>query len=112
MGIEITYHTTKICKTINSEKLLVQTYGPAIARKLIMRLNQIRSSDSLGMMVAQHIGRCHSLSGRRDGQYAFDLEHPFRLIVEPVYENRAAKAAQDISQVKTIKIMEVTDYHG
>mgnify|MGYP003584953787 FL=1 len=112
MGIEITYHTKKIAKTFSSKKLLVQEYGPAIARKVTMRLDNIRASDSLGMMVAQRIGRCHPLSGQRDGQYAFDLEHPYRLIVEPVYDSPADKAAKNITQVKIIEIMEVTDYHG
>ena len=112
VSIEILYSTKKIAKTFSTEKLLVKTYGPAIARKLTLRLNQIRASDSLGMMVAQHIGRCHALRGQRDGQYAFDLEHPFRLIVEPVYSDPSTKAAKDITQVKIIEIMEVTDYHG
>ena len=111
MGIEILYHK-KLAKIINSNKLLVQTYGPAMARKITMRLDQIRASDSLGMMVAQRIGRCHPLTGQRDGQYAFDLEHPFRLIAEPVYNNPEDKAAKNITQVKIIEIMEVTDYHG
>lgn len=30
------------------------------------------------MMIACHIGRCHTLKGNRKNQYAVDLVHPYR----------------------------------
>ena len=31
-------------------------------------------------MIQFRIGRCHALKGNRKGQYAVDLEHPYRLV--------------------------------
>jgi len=108
----IKYGSKKLEKVLLDEKLLVRTFGPANARKIVRRLNEIDAASSLGVMVAQRIGRCHPLTGDRDGQYAFDVEHPLRLIVVPIYNSRAAAEAKDLYRVKAVKVVEVTDYHG
>jgi len=112
VGIKIQYENKKIEKVLNVSNLLVRTFGPINARKIVRRLNEISASDSLGMMLVQRIGRCHPLSGDRAGQYAFDVEQPLRLIVVPVYDSPAAEEAKDLYSVTTIKVVEVTDYHG
>ena len=33
------------------------------------------------MMIACHIGRCHTLKGNRKNQYAVDLVHPYRWVL-------------------------------
>lgn len=52
------------------------------------------------MMIQYHIGRCHALHVDRDGEYAVDLVHPYRLVFE--------KHGEDI-QIAYIK--EIVDYH-
>ncbi|MEN6565792.1 MAG: hypothetical protein ABFC57_05785 [Veillonellales bacterium] len=108
----IKYSNKTIEKVLNNDKLLIRTFGVSNARKIILRLNQIKAASSLGTMLTQRVGRCHPLSGDRMGQFAFDVEQPYRLIVMPKYDNKAAEQAKDLSQIKTIIIMEVTDYHG
>ena len=51
-------------------------------------------------MIENHIGRCHRLQGNRSGQYAVDLEHPYRLIFSVNGE-----------QIQIAKIEEIADYH-
>ena len=51
-------------------------------------------------MVQFHIGRCHPLKGNRQGQYAMDLVHPYRLVFEKT---------GDIIQIANV--MEIVDYH-
>jgi proteic killer suppression protein len=58
------------------------------------------AADSVDFLLAHKIGRCHLLQGGRDGQYAMDLGHPFRLIFEPYNENLCV-----------VKIIEIVDYH-
>ena len=47
-----------------------------------MRIDEISVADTVEMMIKFHIGRCHSLSNNRNGQYAVDLIHPYRLVFE------------------------------
>lgn len=108
----IKYRDKKFEKLLNDDKLLIRSFGVSNARKIILRLNQIKAASSLGAMLTQRVGRCHPLSADRQGQFAFDVEQPYRLIVMPEYDNKTAGQAEDLSQVKTIIIMEVTDYHG
>ena len=111
-ALYIKYGDRKLEKLLNDDKLLIRAFGVSNARKIILRLNQIKAASSLGAILTQRVGRCHPLSGDRMGQFAFDVEQPYRLIVMPKYDNKAAEQAKDLSQVKTIIVMEVTDYHG
>ena len=51
-------------------------------------------------MQKYRIGRCHQLSMNREGQYAVDLVHPYRLIFEKVDAG-----------IQVVMIIEITDYH-
>ncbi|MGN1344479.1 MAG: hypothetical protein ACI4U3_07855 [Traorella sp.] len=53
-----------------------------MAKKIQMRIDQIKASDSIEQMIQFHIGRCHLLKGNRKNQYAVDLVHPQRLVFE------------------------------
>ena len=51
-------------------------------------------------MINFSIGRCHQLNGNREGQYALDLVHPYRLIFVKIDD-----------QIQIVKIIEIVDYH-
>ena len=84
-------------------------YGAVNARKIVQRLNQIEAAESLGMLVQYRIGRCHPLTGDRQGQFALDVEQPLRLIIEPILECGAEW--EDWPSIRKIRVLEVTDYH-
>lgn len=65
-----------------------------------MRIDQIRASETVEEMIRYRIGRCHPLKGSRDGQYAVDLVHPYRLVFEKQGE-----------VIQIAHIMEIVDYH-
>ena len=46
------------------------------------------------------IGRCHSLIGKRKGQYAMDLTHPYRLVF-----------IKEDDFTVSVRIEEIVDYH-
>ena len=48
-----------------------------MARKIQQRIDELTAADSVEMMIQYHIGRCHSLTGNREGQYALDLVQPY-----------------------------------
>ena len=99
---EITYKSKKLEKVCEDKKTAVKTYGPDMARKIKIRINEIRSSDSIEEMIQFQIGRCHALLGNRLGEYAVDLVQPFRLIFEK---------DKDTGALKIVKIIEIIDYH-
>lgn len=88
----------KICTNLtNAEKY----YGDKMAEKIQLRIDQIKSADSVEILLQYHIGRCHSLTGSRNNQYAMDLVHPYRLIFTVDKSNC----------VQVAEIIEIVDYH-
>lgn len=59
-------------------------------------------------------GRYHELTGNRKGQWACDLDHPYRLIFEP--QEKPIPADKDGKyiwlEIKGVEIIEVSNYHG
>lgn len=81
-------------------KIADRTYGNEMSQKIQMRIDEIRAVDTVEEMIQYRIGRCHSLSNNRKGQYAVDLVHPYRLVFE-----------KHGSEVQIAHIMEIVDYH-
>ena len=96
----ITYKNKKIQKICTNFSKALCTYGYDIAQKIHMRINEISAAPNIEVMIQFHIGRCHQLNGSRNGQYAVDLVHPYRLIFQ--VQNKTVQIAN---------IIEVIDYH-
>lgn len=93
--MKVTFRNRKLGELINNQRKLIRKYGPQNARLIIQRLNELSAADSLETMVKYKIGRCHPLKGDLKGKYALDLDHPDRLIIQPVIRD-------DIDGVKWI----------
>lgn len=74
-------------------------YGDKMAVKIHQRIEQIEAAESIETLVHYSIGRCHPLSGNRQGQYAMDLVHPHRLVF--VEKNTNIE----------IQVISIEDYH-
>lgn len=98
--MEITYKNRRIEKVCTDIKVSDKTYGNEMSNKIQMRIDQITAAETVEEMIQYHIGRCHSLTSNRKGQYAVDLVHPYRLIFEKHGE-----------QIQIAHIMEIVDYH-
>ena len=111
--MEISFVDKKLGKACNNQRLLVKTHGSVRARKLQQRLNDLQAADTLAVM--RHLpGRCHELTGDRAGQFALDLDHPYRLIFEPDHNPvpRKEDGGIDWTVVTAVCIIAVEDYHG
>lgn len=75
---------------------------------------ELKAADTLADISALPPARCHQLSGDRAGQFAVDVQHPFRLIFEPADDPvpRKEDGGIDLTRVRAIRILEVTDNHG
>ncbi|MCI9047802.1 MAG: plasmid maintenance system killer protein [Hungatella sp.] len=98
--MDITYKNRKIEKICTDARTAVKTYGREMADKIHMRIDEIAAADTVEMMIQFHIGRCHSLSQNRNGQYAVDLVHPYRLVFE-----------KNGNEIQIANILEIVDYH-
>jgi proteic killer suppression protein len=110
--MEINYKTKKLAKLLNSSKLIEKYYGRVMAKKIHLRLKTIKFAKNL-KEVMKLPGRHHALTGDRKGQFACDLEHPYRLIYEP--DNDPLPFDENnmliYSKVTIVEIIEITDYH-
>ena len=71
-----------------------------MAELIHLRIDQLNSAETVEEMINFSIGRCHQLNGNREGQYALDLVHPYRLIFVKIDD-----------QIQIVKIIEIVDYH-
>lgn len=98
--MDIEYKTNKLERVCTNAKEAQKTYGSDMAEKIHQRIDEIGAADSVEFMVENKIGRCHPLKNNREGQYAVDLVHPYRMIFVKLNE-----------ELKIVKIEEIGDYH-
>lgn len=87
----------KICER---RDIATRKYGAETAKKIHACIDSIEAASEISILVKYRIHRCHALKGNRLGQYAMDLEHPYRLIFIP-------KDDKTVS----VRIEEIIDYH-
>ena len=93
--------------------LVFENNALGLREKLKRRLDDIKAADN--MQVLQTLpGRLHALRADRKGQWAMDLDHPKRLIIEPLGDplpyNRDGWLY--LKLVTTVQIVGMEDYHG
>lgn len=110
--MDILFKSKKFAKEFNTEELLARGRGSKMAKKIKIRLTQLRAVEKLEDMCNQP-GRCHELKGNKAGQLSLDLDHPYRLIFEPTDNPPAIKedGGIDWKKVKKVMILGVEDTH-
>lgn len=98
--MHITYKNKQIEKVCTDAKAADRAYGNKMAEKIHMRIDEISAADTVEMMIQFRIGRCHSLTNNRKGQFAVDLVHPYRLVFE-----------KHGDEIQVAHILEIVDYH-
>ena len=100
--MNIVFGTNKIKKACNNAN-----------GKLKRRLDDIRAAENMEVLMTLP-GRCHPLKANKKGQWAIDLEHPYRLVFEPLEDPLpiSKDGWLDLKLITTVKLIEVEDYHG
>ncbi|MBI9032418.1 hypothetical protein JEZ13_10540 [bacterium] len=93
-------------KIINNKNKMVRNYGHTNAKKIIQRYNELTNIPNLELMIKFKVGRCHNLTGNLKGKFALDLEHPLRMIIEPIPHNY-----KELKDIIAVKIVSLEDYH-
>lgn len=112
--MDILFREQKLAKMCSNESLLIRKYGPACAKLIKRRLDELRTAENLEVLRFFPQMRCHELKGNREGTLAVDLEHPYRLVFEPANEPTPRKPDNglDWKRVTAITVLTMEDYHG
>ena len=98
--MQINYRTKQLKKICENAEVATKKHGNQMAEKIHLRIDQIRAASSIEELIQYSIGRCHPLHGNREGQYAMDLTHPYRLVF-----------VEDNNVISAVKIERIEDYH-
>lgn len=110
--MNITFANNKLKKYANDPRLAQRKLGNRTAQLYNIRLDDLMTAITLED-VRYLPGRYHELVGDRKGQWACDLEHPYRLVFEP---HESPVPTNDDGQflwiqIKGVEIIEIEDYH-
>lgn len=108
--MEVVYASRRLASACASRKEAQKQYGAVRARRLAVRLQQLRVAESLADL-AEVAGRCHELSGELRGTFALDLDGPYRLLFTPLGDDGRRRAAGDWASVTAVVVERVHDYH-
>ena len=76
----VKFRTGKLEKCYLQSKQAVREFGDVVGRKYVLRINIIKTANSLDDLSKLPGLRCHPLKGDRAGQYAVNLTGFHRLI--------------------------------
>jgi proteic killer suppression protein len=111
--MEVLFRTKRLQKVCNSEQETISAFGRTCGRLLQRRLVDLAAATSLAELSALPQTRCHPLKGQREGQFAVNLEHPRRLILEPAHDPvpLSKDGGIDLQRITRVWVVEVVDYH-
>lgn len=96
----------------NSDRVCVRKMGAARAKKYGMRLTALRGAVALSDL-RNAPGKFHELTNNRKGQWACDLDQPYRLIFrpqeDPIPENEDGQYIWE--EIKGVVVLEIINYH-
>jgi len=111
--MRIYFATTKLRKICAEHTKMVKEWGRVRAKKIQRRLDELNAAEVLEDL-RNAPGRLHELTGDRAGELAFDLDGPYRLILEPADRPVPEKedGGLDWNRVQAVTVLKVEDYHG
>ena len=110
--MNITFAAKKLNKIANDDRKMVKELGKIRADKLRTRLSQLQDAATLED-VRYLPGNYHELIGDRKGQWACDLDQPYRLIFtpheDPIPINEHGQYIW--SEIVGVEVIEIINYH-
>jgi len=110
--MNIIFKTKKLGKIVNDDRKRQKEFGKKRSDKLRQRLNELISAETLED-VRYLPGHYHELTANRKGQWACDLDQPYRLIFTP--QERPIPTDDDGKyiwmEIIGVEIIEIDNYH-
>ena len=109
--MDITFEHPKLRKVAEDEKALVRKFGLSTARKLQLRLTDLRSATAVADL-RELPGRWHPLAADLNECWAADVGHPCRIVVKPTPPvPRLPDGGVDWQEVTRVTVIGLWDYH-
>jgi proteic killer suppression protein len=107
--MHILFEDKKLKKCATDKTYALKTLGQQRAQRYVDSLAQI--SDAANFESLRGLpGHYHDLVGNRAGQWACDLDQPYRLIFKSTNEGPVAQIVWVNERIA--KMLEIVDYHG
>jgi proteic killer suppression protein len=108
--VDVYFADRQLAETCSTERELKRRFGAVRAKRIGVRLQQLRVADTLHDLRSL-TARVHELRGDLAGLVALDLDGPYRLLVEPAMTDGQTDGPLDWSAVTAVVVTEITDYH-
>lgn len=112
--MEIDYKSNSLKKKCNESARANREWGPDLAKKVRLRLSQLKLAENLLEFSELPATGFHQLRHNRKDHFAVKLTGNYRLIFRPL-ENpipRLPDGGIDLEKIAGTLIVEVVDYHG
>lgn len=111
--MDVGFRDSKLARECSDDSSRRRAFGDARAKKVKGRLSLLLGASNLEEL-RNAPGRFHELHRDRTGQFAADLDGPYRLIFEPALaaEDHATHAEGFVwAKITRVTIIEIEDYH-
>lgn len=110
--MEIIFSSRKLEKLANDDRKMLTELGTIRAKLFRRRLNQLRAANTL-QDVRYLPGNYHELKGTRKGEWACDLDQPYRLVFTPQERPIPTNEGGQFNwlEISGIEIIEIINYH-
>lgn len=98
--MKILFGNKKIERICTQNDFALRKFGLDMSEKIEQRISELMSFETVNQLIYFSVGCCHPLQGKRKGQYAMDLVHPYRLIF-----------MKKESKIEIVQMIEIVDYH-
>ena len=110
--MEIEYSSNKLKKQLSNATEIKKAFG-VNAKRVAARMDDIRSSPNLAVLMQLPAANCHPLIANKRGQWALDISANHRMIFEIANDPIPVKDDESVDTIRVtdIRIIETTDYH-
>jgi plasmid maintenance system killer protein len=109
--VEVHFHDADLARRCGDERELRRRHGAEGARKIMLRLATLRAARTLADMGLLP-GRIHELHGDLAGHLSLDLNHPYRLLLQPAGDpGPRPSGGLDWSAVTAVTVIGIVDTH-
>lgn len=112
--MELSFKTRKLERSCGEERESLRRWGAERAPIVRRRIAQLMAAETLADVSTLRPVRLHQLEGDRAGQFAVDIGHQFRMVLEPWHDPvpKTKNNSIDKAQITKIRILSIEDYHG
>lgn len=110
--MDIKFGNKKLEKLANDSRKCLKDFGQIRGKLFLRRLGDLSDADTLEKV--RHLpGNYHELTGNRKGEWACDLDQPYRLIFTPQQDPIPTNEAGQYIwfEIVGVEIIEIVDYH-